>query len=138
MEQKKLDNVDVFNELIRRGRVGVQPSITPTPTVPEPTKSDYKRGWLTRYFARKVNDINAPVIETNKIQYQVLSDFHHYLIISMRWKISGPEHTTYREDGTVEVVGVVESNQNLLDIAEEELSGMKMRFVDLKQFWRGY
>ena len=36
---------------------------TPKTVVPEPTKDDYKAGFIRRYFIRKSNDVNAHIFE---------------------------------------------------------------------------
>ena len=53
---------------------------------PTPTKDDYGRGSITRHFARKANDIKAPIFE---IDEQDEGDTGLYITTSFDWTISG-------------------------------------------------
>ena len=41
---------------------------------PKPTLLDYKKGYIIRYFAKQVNDENAPITEISRGQYKSWSD----------------------------------------------------------------
>jgi hypothetical protein len=53
---------------------------------PTPTKNDYDRGTVKRYFARKANDIKAPIFE---IDEQDAGDTGLFITTSFDWIISG-------------------------------------------------
>ena len=53
---------------------------------PIPTKNEYKRGSITRHFARKANDIKAPIFE---IDEQDVGNTGLYITTSFDWTISG-------------------------------------------------
>lgn len=130
--------VEAFDDLVERSGGGIKPALSPVHVFPKPNDTDYLRGWITRHFVRKVNDKDAYIVEIDKTQVDVLVDNPYYKVVSLRWRISGPERTTYREDGTVvDVVGVVDANRKVLEMKEEELEGISLRLPNLKQFWKG-
>jgi hypothetical protein len=51
--------------------------------------SDYKRGYITRYFAQKANDTNSVVYEINDSMYAYLGNNSFYTIVKLNWKVSG-------------------------------------------------
>jgi hypothetical protein len=59
--------------------------------IPTPIESDYKRGYIVRYFTQKVNDINSPVYEIDDYTFSNLSNNSFYQICSLDWKIIGTD-----------------------------------------------
>ena len=45
--------------------------INPKQYQPVPNRSDFDRGWIYRYFVRKINDENGNIIELSSAQYDV-------------------------------------------------------------------
>lgn len=54
---------------------------------PTPTDKDYTVGYITRYFAQKVNEPNGVVTEINQKSFTRLKTSPVYLIDSIKWKI---------------------------------------------------
>jgi len=58
---------------------------------PTPSESDYKRGFITRYFTQRANDKNGYIYELNEATYlrQTLNPF--FITCVLRWKITGTD-----------------------------------------------
>ena len=66
------------------------------PFYPDPKNKDYKNKFITRYFVKQVTNPLAPIIEINKNLFESHGsdsglDSSYYQVISLKWKISGPE-----------------------------------------------
>jgi len=96
---------------------------TPTQYVPMPDIEDYTRGWFLRYFIRKTNDVNAPILEVNENQYEALYNVKYYIRTTIRWKIYGP-----REE-------VSETNAKIIDLTKYDFPGLSSRLPNLLQYW---
>ena len=59
--------------------------------IPTPTDSDYKRGYIIRYFTQKINDIDSPVYEISDGIYSKLSNNSFYQTCNLDWKIIGTD-----------------------------------------------
>ncbi len=57
--------------------------------VPNPNDTDYKRGFILRYFLQKVNDTNGPVYEVSDTTFANFLNNELYLKCKIEWKISG-------------------------------------------------
>jgi hypothetical protein len=78
------DNIKTLN---------VKKSIIPNPNQIQPTDKDIKRGWMERYFAKKVND--DIILELTKDDYSKVGtpnglDSILWEKFSLRWRITGP------------------------------------------------
>ena len=116
-------SIRAFNTV--RGREGDTPgeAVTPRSFVPSPDKEDYLRGWIERYFVRKVNDISAPIFETDESQFEALQEDNYWISVSIRWRLTGIE------------TDVRKTNEEVLELADEELYGMINRLPDLSQYY---
>jgi len=113
--------------------------IDPIPYTPKPTEEDYKRGKITRYFARQRNGIQFKIMEINQQTYDNMVNNRGGLntsiwkVISIFWQISGP----LRDErvGNIRTrAGIIDTNQRVLDNAEKNFIGLKQYLTDLKQF----
>jgi hypothetical protein len=59
------------------------------PHIPTPTDSDYKRGYIKRYFIQKSNDVDSYIFEINSDGFTQYSINPYFKIVSILWKISG-------------------------------------------------
>ncbi len=59
--------------------------------IPNPNETDYKTGYIERYFVQKINDINAPIIEINESNFNSLKNSGYYNGVTIRWKIKGSD-----------------------------------------------
>ena len=68
--------------------------ISPTQYYPRPSKQDYDQGYVTRYFLRKANNVDARIIEIDVKQWNLIGskiDPFLYLKTSFPWKLTGNE-----------------------------------------------
>lgn len=113
----------------------------PTPFTPKPTEKDYKRGKITRYFARQRNGTKFKIMEIDQPTYDNLSNNRGGLntslwkVISIFWQISGPLNDQ-KVNGIRTRAGIIDTNQRVLDNAEKNFIGLKQYLTDLKQFAR--
>lgn len=115
--------------------------IDPTPFTPKPTDEDYKRGKITRYFARQRNGTKFRIMEIDQKTYDNLSNNRGGLntslwkVISIFWQISGPLNDQ-KVKGIRTRAGIIDTNQRVLNNAEKNFIGIKQYLTDLKQFAR--
>lgn len=115
--------------------------IDPTPFTPKPTEEDYKRGKITRYFARQRNGTKFKIMEIDQPTYNNLSNNRGGLntslwkVISIFWQISGPLNDQ-KVNGIRTRAGIIDTNQRVLNNAEKNFIGIKQYLTDLKQFAR--
>lgn len=113
--------------------------IDPTPFTPKLTEEDYKRGKITRYFARQRNGTKFKIMEIDQPTYNNLLNNKGGLntslwkVISIFWQISGPLHDQ-KVNGIRTRAGIIDTNQRVLNNAEKNFIGIKQYLTDLKQF----
>lgn len=102
----------------------------PKPTFPNPQPEDYTRGFINRFFCRKTNDKNAEIIEVSDHTASLFLNNPFYIVISVRWKISGPMNTLTR-DGVEYEEGVSEHNYRTRSVANQKLPGLVDKLSNL-------
>jgi hypothetical protein len=115
--------------------------IDPTPYTPKPTYEDYRKGKITRYFARQRNGTQFKIMEINQTTYNNLNNrrgglnYSLWKVISIFWQISGP----LRDErvGNIRTrAGIIDTNQRVLNNAEKDFIGIKQYLTNLQQFSR--
>jgi hypothetical protein len=95
---------------------------------PQPTDSDYAKGYIMRYFAKKRNDIGY-VIEISKDTYLSLQsknseyDYITYQAIDLFWQITGPLKDT-RENRQYKISGIIDTNKRLVQTKDKSFRGL--------------
>jgi len=95
---------------------------------PQPTDSDYAKGYIMRYFAKKRNDIGY-VIEISKDTYLSLQsstseyDYITYQAIDLFWQITGPLKDT-RENRQYKISGIIDTNKRLVQTKDKLFRGL--------------
>lgn len=95
---------------------------------PQPSDSDYQRGFIMRYFAKKRNEIGY-VIEINKSTYDSLLkedseyDYITYQVIDLFWQLTGPLKDT-RENRQYKVAGIIDTNKRLVEEKDKNFRGL--------------
>lgn len=102
--------------------------------IPNPTNTDYGRGWITRYFIQKTNDKGATIYEVNYSEYSKILSNALYTGVLIRWRISGPITTQYDSDGNVLDKGVRESNRIAISLVADKIPNLKFYLPNLLQF----
>jgi hypothetical protein len=113
--------------------------IDPTPYTPKPTQEDYKKGKITRYFARQRNGTQFKLMEIDQKTFDNLSNrsgglnYSLWKVISIFWQISGPLRD--QRVGNIRTrAGIIDTNQRVLDNAEKSFIGIKQYLTNLTQF----
>ena len=109
---------------------------TPKTIVPSPTEDDYKLGFIRRYFTQKVNDSNGHIFEINEEVYSEYSNSPFWKVIDLKWRIVGPQNTTYKNDGNIDDIGVLNSNKNSIGKASFSLKNIGLYLPNLLQFYK--
>jgi hypothetical protein len=134
-----------FIDLLKNEYITLNPNnsfsslIDPTPYTPKPTEEDYKKGKITRYFARQRNGTQFKIMEINQQTYDNLLNNRGGLntslwkVISIFWQISGPLRDV-RVNNIRTRAGIIDTNQRVLDNAEKNFIGIKQYLSDLQQF----
>lgn len=59
--------------------------------IPTPTETDYKRGYITRYFVQKANDSESQIYEVDYIGFSKTIDNPFYANVSINWRLIGTD-----------------------------------------------
>lgn len=90
--------------------------------VPSPNKDDYKRGYITRFFVQKANDINNFIYEVNSEEFDNLRLNRLFSTVSLDWRITGDD------------VQIQESNKESLRLASRNIPKISLYLPNLLQF----
>jgi len=95
---------------------------------PQPTDSDYAKGYIMRYFAKKRNDIGY-VIEISKDTYLSLQsstseyDYITYQATDLFWQLTGPLRDT-RVNKQYKTSGIIDTNKRLVETKDKSFRGL--------------
>ena len=112
----------------------------PILTIPEPTDDEISTGFMYRYFLQQANSPSAPIIEVDKEQYEGWLkigggiDRSFYNGVLLKWRIRGRLESIVGEDNILRR-GVLEGNQNSINLASERLPALKNQITNLVKFW---
>jgi hypothetical protein len=91
-------NIDKYNNMISTTRyIKIHNNLSEfdlpeiIPYIPTPTDSDYKKGYIKRYFIQKSNDSDSYIFEINSDGFTQYSINPYFKVVSILWKISGNE-----------------------------------------------
>jgi hypothetical protein len=59
--------------------------------IPTPDEIDYKRGYISRYFVQRANDMSGKITEINEIAFSKFVNTPFYTAITLDWKITGDD-----------------------------------------------
>ena len=108
----------------------------PQTIVPNPNDDDYTIGFIVRYFVQKRNDENAHIFEVNQNEYQKLKNNPHWKVMDLKWRIKGPQTTTYKMDGNIDDKGVTNSNKAAITRASYSLKNIALYLPNILQFYK--
>ena len=77
---------------------------TPQQYYPRPSKQDYDQGYVTRYFIRKSNNVDARIIEIDVKQWNLIGtqiDPFLYSKTSFPWKLTGNQSDVEQTNGKI-------------------------------------
>lgn len=104
--------------------------------IPTPDDSDYKRGYVVRYFIQKTNDKGSPIYEVKRNHVGNYSKNPLYTTASLRWRISGPKTTQYDDEGNIFDRAVSESNRIAIKLVGDKIPNLKLYLPNLLQFYK--
>lgn len=93
--------------------------------LPIPNETDYRNGYIIRYFAKQIGE--DEIIEIKKDQYDYFTNnrIGLYILVRFRWRIIGDKEE-------VEL-----SNSKILKEIEKTYIGITKKINNLLQFWKG-
>lgn len=100
----------------------------PTSYQPQPTESDYKRGYLIRYFTKKENE-KGFITEISQEEYNNIVngtadyDISIYQTAKILWKLTGPLRNQRQSQYNV-IPGIIDTNQRLTESTNKTFLGM--------------
>lgn len=113
---------------IKTNIVSNRPQGQPGSFFPEPSKEDYTRGYITRYFTKKENQ-KGYIIEISKEEYNNIVngdtdyDIRLYQVTTILWKLTGPLNNTRKSQYNV-IPGIIETNRRLTEAANKNFLGI--------------
>ena len=114
----------------------------PVPYYPVIKESDYEDGFVWRYFARRSNDSDSPIVEITKKQYDSHGnkesglDWALYSTIKLKWKISGLKEDLKNPNGLVIEKSIAHSNYDIIKLKNKKMEGLDERLTNVMQFAR--
>jgi|TARA_R110000823_G_scaffold311708_1_gene437533 hypothetical protein len=90
--------------------------------LPTPIEFDYKKGYITRYFLQKANDINSPIYEVKQNAMMKYDSNSFYSIVSLDWRLIGTNEE------------IKQSNSASLRLASAKLPKISLYLPNLLQF----
>jgi hypothetical protein len=104
---------------------------------PKLTEDDYSRGYVTRYFAQRVNDRGAVIYEVSNRDFAELESNPLLNTTSLRWRLTGPERPTFHpKTGVMLDMGIRESNSKSIELASENMPTLKLHLPNTIQYAR--
>jgi len=111
----------------------------PLPYFPIITGTDYQRGQIIRYFAKKRNENPPQIREITKDAFSDLNsssgqyNYALWTVTSVFWKISGPLRDSLNKNG-VKTSGIIDTNKRLVENANKDFKGIRQYLSNLIQF----
>jgi hypothetical protein len=102
--------------------------------IPTPTDADFTKGYVTRYFTQKTNDLNSPIFEVSQKEFARLSSSIVYVTTSLRWRLKGPKESVYDANGKMTDKGVKESNRRSTELASVVIKKLNLYLPNTTQF----
>lgn len=112
-------------------RFGINPNFfgQPTSYFPNVQDADYRRGYITRYFAKRINE-NGYIVEISPQEYSdinegiVTYDVSFYQTEKIFWKLTGPLNTVRLSQYDIRA-GIIDTNKRLVENLEKTFVGIK-------------
>lgn len=99
----------------------------PNSYYPQPIESDYRKGYLIRYFIKKEN--STFVTEISEEEYNNIEngradyDTRIYQTVKILWKITGPLNSQRKSQYNV-IPGIIDTNKRLTETANKTFLGI--------------
>jgi hypothetical protein len=110
----KLINSDIDNSILNKISTHI----------PTPNETDYKRGYIPRYFVQLANDPSSYIYEVDKDEYSLIVENSFYINVKLNWRLIG----------TVEQVR--ESNSKSVLLASKTIKSISLYLPNTLQFYK--
>lgn len=95
---------------------------------PQPLESDYTKGYIIRYFIKKINSKGfvmeiSPQEYTAFINGTVNYDVSYYQVVDILWKLTGPLNTVRISQYDIRA-GIIDTNKRLIENANKNFLGL--------------
>ena len=105
----------------------------PTDKIITPSKDDYDKGIMTRYFVVKANDMHSQIFEVGPSEYKQFQKNPFYVVAQMRWKVKGPIKNVF-DRGILKNRGVVDFNMVSYEQIQQTIPRIDTKITSLVQF----
>lgn len=103
------------------------------PYLPDPQIEDYTRGYIDRYFIKRINGDADTIVELSISDYNSLINNDLYQNITIRWKISGPKDDIL-VNPDMPIYGIESTNRRTLEKASLQMPAIVRYLKNLTQF----
>lgn len=103
--------------------------------IPKPTDQDYTRGFITRYFVKRVNGDESTIKELDENSYSELEDNPLYILEEGTWYITGVVDDITLPGGLV-IPGVSTNNRATISRINKAIPGVDRYLADPLQFFK--
>ena len=97
--------------------------------IPTISKEDIDKQSITRYLAKRSNDVSSEIIEIDENQYNILRNVPLYITVKIPWRITGTL------DDSPSYVGVITANTRAIENADRIMPGVKNKLVNPLQYY---
>lgn len=118
-----------LQKLIVNNTPGTTKSMYFRPTV---TTEDMQRGFITRYFIKRVNSGVDTIKEVSITDYNKFKSNPLYVGVNLEWKITGPLYDN--KDSKIPVHGIIDTNMRTVKSKETIVPGLSIYLVNLAEF----
>jgi|TARA_R110000744_G_scaffold215496_1_gene334325 hypothetical protein len=106
-------------------------------TLPQLTAKDINKGVIKRYFVKTGN--TSQIVEISKKQHKALKSSSEPIksfikLHELVWKISGPDNDIIDGTGTIQMAGIIETNERTINNSEMKFPGLRNFIGILNQF----
>ena len=127
-DAKNIIEYDLLTEKVQRGgQYAMQER-------PSPAKSDYKKGFFTRYFVQKSSDNTSTIFEVESKTIGKLKK-GYYTSILLKWKLTGPIADRFNRNGNKVQSGVSSTNKTEIKKMNIKMPGLKWRLTDHLEYY---
>jgi hypothetical protein len=92
--------------------------------IPTPNETDYKKGYITRYFVQSANDPSSYIYEVDNDEYSLIVENSFYINVKLNWRLIG----------TVDEVR--ESNSKSVLFASKTIKTISLYLPNTLQFYK--
>lgn len=111
-----------YNELMRLENKTLIKNQIIQSHIPTLTYTDFRRGYIVRYFIQRINDDNALIYEINENDYLRFSLDVFYNNVSIEWRLIGGEDA------------IKDSNEKSVKLGSKKMKNLIFYLVNYLQF----